>query len=213
MARGIVSCYNGPVRLLNYTMKTCTVCKTAQPLENFAKAKGTKDGLNYRCRQCGKDYYARNRERFSEYRREKNLKDPESNRQRVAKWQRENREKKNENNRKWLAKNKESMVQTRRKWVESNPAKVGATWARRRCAKLMATPSWADKDAILAIYEECDRLTAETGIKHNVDHIIPLTSKLVCGLHCEFNLRAIPAHENFKKGNRFKPITEYAGPA
>lgn len=44
-----------------------------------------------------------------------------------------------------------------------------------------------------------------TGIKHDVDHVVPLRSKLVCGLHNEFNLAVIPASENRSKGNRYWP--------
>jgi hypothetical protein len=72
---------------------------------------------------------------------------------------------------------------------------------KRRAARMMlATPKWADWDKIAAIYEERDRLSAETGVPHHVDHILPLAGKLVCGLHVHWNLRAIPAVDNLKKG-------------
>jgi len=71
---------------------------------------------------------------------------------------------------------------------------------RRGIRMMLATPKWADWDKIAAIYEERDRLTAETGVPHHVDHILPLAGKLVCGLHVHWNLRAIPAADNMKKG-------------
>lgn len=77
--------------------------------------------------------------------------------------------------------------------------------AQRRSAMLSATPEWADQDAIAKIYEELERVEAETGVVHHVDHIVPLISKKVCGLHCEANLRVFPAFDNLSKGNRHWP--------
>jgi hypothetical protein len=62
-----------------------------------------------------------------------------------------------------------------------------------------ATPGWADRGRMLAIYAEAKAGGLE------VDHIVPLRSDVVCGLHCEANLRSIPGVENAVKGNRFWP--------
>lgn len=48
-------------------------------------------------------------------------------------------------------------------------------------------------------YKEARRLTEETGIKHEVDHIWPLSRG---GPHLPWNLRVITAEENRKKGNK-----------
>lgn len=61
---------------------------------------------------------------------------------------------------------------------------------------------WADLDAIRAIYAEAARLTAETGIRHEVDHYYPLQGEIVCGLHCEANLQILTKAENIRKKNR-----------
>lgn len=74
---------------------------------------------------------------------------------------------------------------------------------RRLLRIRMATPKWANPLKIAAIYRQRDRISEETGIPHDVDHIIPLTHPRVCGLHCEANLRVIPASENRTKSNTF----------
>jgi len=68
----------------------------------------------------------------------------------------------------------------------------------------MATPKWASKQEIKAIYAECRRISSETGVKHHVDHEIPLKGLKVGGLHVPANLRIIPAIENIKKRNKYE---------
>lgn len=76
--------------------------------------------------------------------------------------------------------------------------------AARNAAKVNATPRWltADHHAEIArIYAACRRVTDETGIPHEVDHIVPLRGADVCGLHAPWNLRVITAEANRRKSN------------
>ena len=83
---------------------------------------------------------------------------------------------------------------------QANPEAVAAFTGKRRAALRNAIPAWANEQAILDIYREC-----RNHPDHHVDHIVPLVSKIVCGLHCEANLRIIPAVENYSKNNRRWP--------
>lgn len=76
---------------------------------------------------------------------------------------------------------------------------------QRVIAKMLRTPKWADPGAISAFYAAAKRISEVTGVKHHVDHVIPLQGKLVSGLHVPENLRIIPAIENRKKLNRYTP--------
>lgn len=77
--------------------------------------------------------------------------------------------------------------------------------ARRKRAKDQATPVWANLQKMRAIYRAAQEASKKTGVVHHVDHIVPLTSQMVCGLHNEFNLRVIPGKENLRKHNREWP--------
>lgn len=68
-----------------------------------------------------------------------------------------------------------------------------------------ARPSWANRIEIAAFYVLARLKSAETGIAHHVDHIIPILGKLVCGLHAPANLRVITKLENLQKSNRWIP--------
>lgn len=75
----------------------------------------------------------------------------------------------------------------------------------RNARKRNATPSWGNKDAIQVFYDRAAELTRLTGVAHHVDHIVPLQSRHVCGLHVEFNLAVKPWVENVSKSNRWWP--------
>lgn len=100
---------------------------------------------------------------------------------------------------------RKQIAENSRQWRQDNSDGVAAQCAHRRARKLEATPNWADLKAIAEIYTKCAEITKRTGIKHQVDHIIPLTSDLVCGLHVESNLQILTADENNKKNNSFDP--------
>ena len=77
--------------------------------------------------------------------------------------------------------------------------------ATRKTRKQNATPRWINNELINDIYRLANNLTTITGVKHEVDHIIPLKNKNVCGLHVHENLRVITATENRKKHNKLLP--------
>lgn len=111
------------------------------------------------------------------------------------------------NNAKYLyEKNKDKRLQQSREWKKSNPEAAALmsrmAASKRNAKKKMATPPWLTDDHLLlirSIYEEAIRLTKETGIPYEVDHIVPLSGKTVSGLHVPWNLRAIPAQENNRR--------------
>jgi hypothetical protein len=71
--------------------------------------------------------------------------------------------------------------------------KTAATMRKRHIK--VATPKWANLDAIKNFYDE-------TPEGFHVDHIIPLRGENVSGLHVEYNLQYLSAEENLIKGNK-----------
>ena len=83
--------------------------------------------------------------------------------------------------------------------------KIKAQYNAKKCN---ATVSWANETKIKLVYKQATRKTIQTGKEYEVDHIVPLQGKTVCGLHVEGNLRVILASTNLKKFNQFTPATE-----
>jgi len=69
----------------------------------------------------------------------------------------------------------------------------------RRTGLKQATPAWANMTDIGDVYMEASCMQMQ------VDHIVPLVSKLVCGLHVWDNLQLMHALDNAQKGNRHWP--------
>lgn len=85
---------------------------------------------------------------------------------------------------------------------ERHHAQSLADSCARRAGIKSATPKWANRSAIKDVYSEAIKKTKQTGIRHEVDHIIPLRGKNVNGLHVAENLQVIPASINRKKSNK-----------
>jgi 5-methylcytosine-specific restriction endonuclease McrA len=103
----------------------------------------------------------------------------------------------------WYQRNKDRLRESRRDWNLNNPGKRAAYNSKRRALIFMAMPKWANQDELSKFYSDAKKISAETGIQHEVDHIIPLKHHLVCGLHVPANLQILTASENSRKHNSF----------
>ncbi|MGH6627608.1 MAG: hypothetical protein ACRECD_13905 [Burkholderiaceae bacterium] len=74
----------------------------------------------------------------------------------------------------------------------------------QRAKRNMRAAPWANRKAIKALFDLAEKMTVETCVAHEVDHIIPLLGRRVSGLHVENNLRVVPREENRKKSNHYE---------
>lgn len=127
-------------------------------------------------------------------------------------WRLKNKARLNAHSAKWRAAN---LMLARARVAKFNNSEKGAEYtaryrskhrtvirernARRRALEKRATPKWANLVAIADIYADAARRKLE------VDHVVPLQSKRVCGLHCEANLRPLSKRVNRQKNNRYWP--------
>ena len=179
---------------------------------------------SYSCSECEKIVlkvnYARNRSArlasFKEWRQVNKEKANASSKnwaienhalvlERVRLWRLANPERAKSNQTRWRSENKTHSLEYRSAWNKRNRDKCNAQYERRRAAMISATPAWADPKSILEVYSAACALSMLTGKKRHVDHIVPLRSKLVCGLHCEANLQILTGSENQTKSNRIWP--------
>lgn len=75
--------------------------------------------------------------------------------------------------------------------------------ATRNAAIKNRSVAWADTEKIKEVYERCRAISEETGIPHEVDHIIPLQGETISGLHVHQNLQILTAEENRSKSNNY----------
>ena len=189
--------------------KACTVCGEIKPASDFNKRRYSPDGLQPLCRVCyheyldewtqqnpdyHKEWYAENREEKLQYRKDYSKKNPNKIREANIRWRLANPDRCKEL----------SIIGSKRARLSGRAALYDA---KRRAAYLRAIPKWygLEKEAILAIYAECKQISLMSGVKHAVDHIVPLQSPIVCGLHAIANLRIITFSENTAKLNRHWP--------
>jgi hypothetical protein len=192
-------------------------CRECRKRKNAEKYVASREKILERNRKWAESNPEKVRQTRERYRKE----NAASVRETIAGWQKKNKEKVASYTRSWREKvgkervladaqayreaNREKTRTAAIRWQKKNLGRVAAYNAARYAAKLRATPAWADLEKIAQIYIEAAELAKNHGVTYHVDHVVPLRSKIVCGLHCEANLRILDAGENRSKGNRHWP--------
>jgi 5-methylcytosine-specific restriction endonuclease McrA len=107
----------------------------------------------------------------------------------------------------------EEKTAAKARYKEANPDLYRELVSLRRRRFRDATPKWLTPEQRMEIrlkYRLAIELSRATGVRHAVDHEVPLQGEDVCGLHVPWNLRVITQEENLKKSNKLvdHPTTE-----
>jgi hypothetical protein len=181
--------------------RSCTRCGEFKPFADFPLCRGK---LRARCKPC-------HTQQAIEWQND----NPEKARERKKRWQVINnppahfgppcpkhlRPKKPT----WASLNPERQRVHQKRWADANKEVGRARVRRRQARQLQAVPAWADTDLMRDFYSLAAIWTEATGEAYEVDHLVPLISDRVCGLHCQANLSILTKRENVQKGNRHWP--------
>jgi hypothetical protein len=151
-----------------------------------------------------KAYYHANREKHLIAVKEWRIANPEKYKAQLVRAYAKHRDGDIERLKAWKVNNPEKHQDSGRKYRVKYHARVMAHVRKYQATKMQAMPKWVSFSDTVKFYEEAKRLT-ELGIPSEVDHIVPLTSKIVCGLHCPANLQVLSVKENRSKRNRYWP--------
>ena len=156
----------------------------------------------------------------SEYDKIYRLKNLEKIREKSALIRAKNKAKKREYDKQYRAKRKEQLAVSKQQyylrnkgkirdyykvWAKDNKEIVQANVTKGNIKRKRRHVTWLSAEhrmQVRQIYRTAVELTKSTGIKHHVDHIIPLCGKTVSGLHVPWNLQVITAKENMNKKNK-----------
>ncbi len=159
--------------------KTCSRCREHKSSALFYKKSGGGTASRPECKVCSnKDH---------------------------ADWKRRNKQKRYSYLKKWAELNSDKTKAAGKAYRSSHSTETRIRTAKRRAAKLQASPKWLTVGQLNEIKEfyllakELQWLSEEP---LEVDHIVPLNGKEVRGLHVPWNLQILPESMNVKKGNR-----------
>ena len=173
-------------------LKLCKHCETEKELSEFSKHAGCKFGVNSKCKECVKSYY--------------------------KKYYSENKQKILKSNKEWYENNKDLHQQFVKDWSYNNPDKIRKIhkryrdknkdkicyWSAKRRSRMKNSTLENYLDEVKEIYKKCTFINMMCYRKYEVDHIVPLQGKNVCGLHVPWNLQILTKEDNIKKGNKYE---------
>lgn len=186
----------------------CSCCKVELTPENAYKNKTGFNGLDSKCKPCRKSYDYNRRQkpevkaRRNELQQQRWATDPEFRKKQTAatkSWEERNPERLREYQQDWRSENREKCHEYSRKWRQAN-LQMDAEKSARRRAKMDTPLTPVEKAWLDLYYDETTRISDESGIPHQVDHVKPLAKG---GEHAPWNMQILTAEDNLRKSDKW----------
>ena len=193
-------------------MKICTKCKVEKELILFSTNKKAKDGLHSWCKNCvnfdrklKQPIYIASQRAYKEKNAEK-IKAYEVIRYATTEY----KSMKSKSDKKYRIRMGAVIAEKKQKYYADKQYLRRAEYQRNKQGYVVRayqrlrkiknlTPANACKKQIQSFYDFAKLMFEKTGIRHEVDHIIPISKG---GLHHQSNLQVLPWLENRIKGNK-----------
>jgi hypothetical protein len=164
------------------------------------KFKSNRKDKKYCSVKCnGQFLYKNNKEKYKKTAKEWALKNKEKRKHIQKKYNKKSYAENIKKNPNWNSENyfkyKDTYQKSSKKYKKNNKKIIYALNNKRRALKIKAMPKWSNLEKIKEFYKNCPK-------GHTVDHIYPLKSEWVCGLHVIENLQYLSSFENISKNNK-----------
>lgn len=146
-----------------------------------------------------KQWYLKNRQKVIDRIKRNYKKNPEKVKERIKLWCKAHPDIKRRYSNEYRKRHPEKRKETCRKYQQTHKEKECAKTMKYYANKLKALPKWITKEQI----KQIENIYINRPKGYQIDHIIPLQSKTVCGLHVPWNLQYLTKIENIKKGNKY----------
>ena len=146
-----------------------------------------------RCKARMKLYNEVNKEHLSAKSKEYYL----ANKEKISKYLKE-----------YCTKNAKALSRQKSTWRAANRGRISMLRHKYEQRLKRATPHWLTAEDISCMedmYTAARMFKEYTGIDYDVDHVVPLQGKTVCGLNVPWNLAILEQSANRRKGNRYWP--------
>lgn len=192
-------CKHGHIAERRVANKGCVVCAVNDDARNKVKHAEV-------MRERARAYYWDNAEERREYRRAYGKANREVETAKNKEWFARNPEKIREYQKRDHEKRGPQKAEFARVWRKENRARANALGAKRYARQRSAIPYVREdllpfyQSEMLAIYAESRTVSELTGVRHDVDHIFPISKG---GVHAPWNLRVLLSSENQSKKDKW----------